>query len=153
VVLRIFVVDYVFVSQMDMTSPIHHCSSSDPSGSVEVAEGGEKRAASAAIELSGDGGVVATSHGSGGGGGSGIEVYLGIFSGRAGSGQEKARHRKLRPRPGPAQLSGLKYLPRPGPSEVFFVGPSGFRAGPSQKLPKILPRPGPSQQSGRVSAA
>jgi hypothetical protein len=42
VVLRIFVVDYVFLSRMGMTSPIHHCSSSDPSGSVEVAEGGEQ---------------------------------------------------------------------------------------------------------------
>jgi hypothetical protein len=71
--------------------------------------------------------------------------------GRVRSSQEKARHRKRRPRPGPARLSGLKNLSRPGPSEVFLVGPSGFRVGPSQKLPKILPKPSPSQQLGRVS--
>jgi hypothetical protein len=68
--------------------------------------------------------------------------------GRVGPGQGKARHRKWRPRPGPARLSGLKFLPKPGPSGVFFVGPSGFWAGPSQKRSKILPRPGPIQLSG-----
>jgi hypothetical protein len=71
-----------------------------------------------------------------------------VGPGQVGPGQGKARHRKWRPRPGPARLSGLKLLPKPGPSGVFFIGPSGFRAGPSQKCPKILPRPGPSRLSG-----
>jgi hypothetical protein len=73
--------------------------------------------------------------------------------GRVGPGQDKARNWKWLPRPGPARLSGLKNLPRPGPSVLFSVGPSGFRAGPSQKSPNLLPRPGPSKQSGRISVA
>jgi hypothetical protein len=81
----------------------------------------------------------------------GSPIYTWAYS-RAGPGQGKARHRKWRPRPGPARLSGLTFLPKPGPRGVFFVGPSGFRAGPSQKRPKIVPRPGPSQLSGHVFA-
>jgi hypothetical protein len=46
---------------MDVTSPIHHYSSSNSSGSVEVAEGGEKRAALQLVPLLSSVGAVALS--------------------------------------------------------------------------------------------
>jgi hypothetical protein len=51
-----------------------------------------------------------------------------------GPGQQKARLKKLLPRPSP---SGKKT--------------SGCRARPSLNLPNLLPRPGPTSQSGQIS--
>jgi hypothetical protein len=65
------------------------------------------------------------------------------------AGPRKSLTREMVAQASLARLLGLKILSRPGPTGVFFVGPSGFRAGPSQKLPKILSRSGPSPQSGR----